>query len=258
MWRKTRCRRKNFLSIRTQRISHVVRAFSLSSHLLTLSSLIVLHLSTTHVPPTHGLDNLALGKPAAQNSVWSERGSSPAYAHLANDGDTNSIFNQGSCSKTGSPDERDGSSWWIVDLLHQYLIHSVKITNRKFTDVNKLKNFSVYVSAGNPREDGEFPAVSHLGELCVFRTSGIKSARTEQLSCGESVGGRYLTIHKIGNSNLVLCEVQVFGELILTLSSSSSPSTSTTAPAPSSPSSSLSSSPPSESGAASPSSSSPP
>ena len=69
--------------------------------------------------------NIAFGKPAIQKTMaWD------GVASRAVDGNTNANYNKGkSCTHTEaifSPH----STWWAVDLEQQYLVESVRITNR--------------------------------------------------------------------------------------------------------------------------------
>ena len=68
-----------------------------------------------------GSTNLALGKPAWQNSIWGGRDASKAV-----DGNTDRNAQHGSCANT----LRDSNPWWIVDLQSEYEIERIVITDR--------------------------------------------------------------------------------------------------------------------------------
>ena len=68
------------------------------------------------------LENIALGRPTWQNNAWGA-----FEARLAVDGNTENIFNAGSCAHT----ENFGVvKYWSVDLGQDYWIASLTITNR--------------------------------------------------------------------------------------------------------------------------------
>ena len=81
--------------------------------------------------------NVARGKPTAQSSTHASY-----YASKAVDGNKNTVINNGYCTHT-----LDISvPWWRVDFGAQYIIGTVKITNRQAC-WDRLSNFDVKVGA---------------------------------------------------------------------------------------------------------------
>jgi hypothetical protein len=69
-------------------------------------------------------DNLALGKPSKQISIWGDM--EKWNADKGNNGDPNSDIYQDHCFHT----DQNTSPWWEVDLQDVYEIIQVNITNR--------------------------------------------------------------------------------------------------------------------------------
>jgi len=69
--------------------------------------------------------NVALNRPAYQSSTYSNS-QITTYAHLANDGNNNTDFDQGSCASSWA----QADPWWAVDLGVKLYVHGVKFTNR--------------------------------------------------------------------------------------------------------------------------------
>ena len=77
---------------------------------------------------TSAIRNLALKRPAYQSSSfgYSDYYGIEPVAGLAVDGDISSHFDKRSCSST----KEDDRPWWTADLLREYLVTEVVITNR--------------------------------------------------------------------------------------------------------------------------------
>ena len=81
--------------------------------------------------------NIAKNKGTAQSSTFS------IYAsNLAVDGNKNTLMDSGSCTHT----EDNPLPWWRVDLGAQYMIGTVKITNRHLA-WDRLSNFDVKIGS---------------------------------------------------------------------------------------------------------------
>ena len=87
--------------------------------------------------------NLARGKPTIQSSTY-ETG----YSSNAVDGVYHPDYYVSSCTHTNDDEE----PWWRVDLMAQYTVTSVNITNRVKSYGRRLKNFDIRV--GNHDEPG--------------------------------------------------------------------------------------------------------
>ncbi|XP_078593958.1 uncharacterized protein LOC144871881 [Branchiostoma floridae x Branchiostoma japonicum] len=154
----------------------------------------ILHICEVHV--FLGV-NVALGKTAFQTSTYGG-----AVASLAVDGNTDTNFIAGSCSRTAGHLETQATSnptWW-VDLGQSYVVDRVVIFNRgEDCCAEWLNPFNIYIGhsdqvSTNPRCDGQIDV--NLPSISV--------------SC-EGKRGRYVGIQLPGPSRILsLCEVQIF------------------------------------------------
>jgi len=71
--------------------------------------------------------NLALFGKATQSQLNGNPWASFGHASNAIDGNRDSIYEHGSCTATPIQDD----PWWRLDLLDQYVVTSITITNRK-------------------------------------------------------------------------------------------------------------------------------
>ncbi|XP_048039126.1 uncharacterized protein LOC125263968 [Megalobrama amblycephala] len=96
--------------------------------------------------------------------------------------------------------------WWWVDLLNEYQVNKVAITNRVGDTYYERINGAV-IRVGN------FPADVYSNPICAV-ISTIPSGATAYYSCGR-MEGRYVIVHLPGNEKvLTLCEVEVYGYLL--------------------------------------------
>ncbi|KAK2913234.1 hypothetical protein Q8A67_001633 [Cirrhinus molitorella] len=111
-----------------------------------------------------------------------------------------------SCSHTNS----ETDPWWSVDLLNEYQVEKVAITNRD--DIfNYLRINGAVVRVGN------FPNNIYSNPICATITT-IPPGATDTYSC--EMVGRYVIVHIPGDEKtLTLCEVEVYGQLIGNLAS---------------------------------------
>ncbi|XP_067256480.1 uncharacterized protein [Chanodichthys erythropterus] len=92
--------------------------------------------------------------------------------------------------------------WWRVDLLNEYQVNRVAITNRVGNTYYERINGAV-IRVGN------FPADVYRNPICAV-ISTIPSGATANYSCGR-MEGRYVIVHLPGNEKiLTLCEVELF------------------------------------------------
>ena len=97
--------------------------------------------------------------------------------------------------------------WWRVDFGGTAVVYSMKITNRGDCCGERLSDFNVRVGD------------SHIGRgeqnaLCKQNLS-VPLGGTSTFICYPPMHGRYLYIQTNLNAALTLCEVEVFGEIIL-------------------------------------------
>ncbi|XP_067300745.1 fucolectin-1-like [Pseudorasbora parva] len=94
----------------------------------------------------------------------------------------------------------------MVDLLNEYQVNTVAITNRFGDTVYQRINGAV-IRVGN------FPADVYSNPICAIIFS-IPSGATANYSCG-AMEGRYVIVHLPGDQKiLTLCEVGVYGYLL--------------------------------------------
>ncbi|XP_067679668.1 fucolectin-1-like [Haliotis asinina] len=149
------------------------------------------------------LDNVALGKPAVQNSIGFSAGPERAV-----DGDGDLIFEGLSCSYTPSSSS-DPLPWWRVDLQKLVNVEAVTIANRRSSEFHwRLHNFDIEVFSTDPVVDS-----GANGQMCFSFFGQFGDSLTETLRCMYPIEGRYVRIKKRQHLNsedrLTLCEVAV-------------------------------------------------
>ena len=144
------------------------------------------------------LTNIALGKVTHQAPGYDSMGS-PKHAV---DGNTNTVFLAGSCSHTGCCVPLP---WWRVDFGATAIIYALKITNRACC-VERLTSFDIRVGDSDAgRGEQNAACVTNVG----FFVEGI----TKSFFCNQKLYGRYLYVQTNKQYHLMLCEVEVFGEI---------------------------------------------
>uniref|UniRef100_A0A8C1JN76 Fucolectin tachylectin-4 pentraxin-1 domain-containing protein n=1 Tax=Cyprinus carpio TaxID=7962 RepID=A0A8C1JN76_CYPCA len=133
------------------------------------------------------LENAALWRTASQSSQFDDWISRYAVDGLRN-----------SCSHTNPQTD----PWWRVDLLNEYNVYRVAITNR-----------DDYALNGAVIRVGNFPNNVYSNTICAV-ISTIPSGATANFSC-KGIEGRYVIVHIPGElKTLTLCEVEVYGYLL--------------------------------------------
>ncbi|XP_078378064.1 uncharacterized protein LOC144661241 [Oculina patagonica] len=144
-------------------------------------------------------ENLALGKPAAQSSTYSDAAAS-GVAGKAVDGTSDTDFHHGHCSHTllNSP------SWWRVDLgLDPVPVSEVYIANRFSTnELIRQRNKDYKITIGSNPNVTDNPQCMGLYSFIQFKASAV--CFTNPLTTGRYVG----IVTK--NSFLTLCEVEIY------------------------------------------------
>ncbi|XP_053335741.1 fucolectin-like [Clarias gariepinus] len=164
------------------------------AHAATLSAVHRICIFSSHWILTHQKVDLALGGIATQSSLF--QGTSYP-ANLAIDGNTASSVGSGSCAHT-SPQY---DAWWRVDLLAEYLIGTVVITNRGDCCSERINGAEIHI--GNSLNNS-----GNNNPRCVVIPS-IPAGASASYTC--NMMGRYVNII-IPNiyQALTLCEVQVY------------------------------------------------
>uniref|UniRef100_A0A3B4CUL5 Fucolectin tachylectin-4 pentraxin-1 domain-containing protein n=1 Tax=Pygocentrus nattereri TaxID=42514 RepID=A0A3B4CUL5_PYGNA len=129
-----------------------------------------------------GSKNLALYGKATQSSLIGNPWGALGHAYNAIDGNIDSDYNHGSCAAT----ETQENPWWRLDLLDEYTVTSITITNRGDCCSDRINGAEIHI--GNSlRNNGNInPLLSNLRKASQV----------------------FLPGH---NLSLVLCEVEVFG-----------------------------------------------
>jgi hypothetical protein len=144
-------------------------------------------------------DNVALGKPARQSSIF--EGYTPA--NLANDGNTEGNFQLGSVSSTNV----DLGAWWEIDLGEVHEVSEVVIYNRTDCCPERLNDFVIKYSERPMNNQGD-------GDIFYQEKSYPTIYRKYQASNEKGrVNARYIRVALNGRNILSLAEVQVTGKL---------------------------------------------
>ncbi|XP_070554944.1 uncharacterized protein [Ptychodera flava] len=147
-------------------------------------------------------ENLAVGKPASQSSLYG--GSPPAGAQSAVDGNTDSNWSSDSCTHT----LKQQNSWWKVDLQNTYKVDKVVITNRKDCCTGRLVGAVVRVGSS-----ADIASNTQCGNTVT--SNGVAKSITITFDCSDDTSGRYVSVQLEGkNEFLTLCEVEVYGSLL--------------------------------------------
>uniref|UniRef100_A0A3P9QA12 Si:ch211-215k15.4 n=1 Tax=Poecilia reticulata TaxID=8081 RepID=A0A3P9QA12_POERE len=136
-------------------------------------------------------ENVALRGKATQARRYIGEWDIFGAASNAIDGNTNSVFRDGSCSHT----EQQSNPWWRVDLLDSYVVTRVIITNREDCCEERINGAEI-----------------RIGNSIQF--NGIENPRGafKVIDILNRIEGRYVTIVIPGSGKiLTLCEVEVYG-----------------------------------------------
>ncbi|KAJ8038253.1 Pentraxin fusion protein [Holothuria leucospilota] len=148
-------------------------------------------------PVAHCKENLALRKDAYQ--VSTDYG---GHASRAVDGITNGRYDSGSCTHTS---RLGHNKWWYVNLGSRVLVQDIVIYNRQDNDHHtRLLNAKVRV--------GDHTSDVTLNQLAASVTDTAINPIHIQLN--PAIEGSIVSVSETDHGNpLILCEVQVFGEL---------------------------------------------
>ncbi|KAL2103721.1 hypothetical protein ACEWY4_000589 [Coilia grayii] len=150
--------------------------------------------------------NLALNGKATQSHLAPPPTSGLGHAQNAIDGNPDPYFFHGSCTYT----EAQTNPWWRVDLLKEYIITSVVITNRGDCCPERLNGAEIHI--GNSLQNN-----GNHNPLAVLMRS-VSAEKRETFNMETGFKGRYVNVYLPGDSKiLTLCEVEVYGHLAPTV-----------------------------------------
>ncbi|CAH2245454.1 Hypothetical predicted protein [Pelobates cultripes] len=165
------------------------------AYLLTIALLWMI--SSTAAQDNDQYKNIALRGRATQSSVYSYLN----VAINAIDGNQDPNFYHGSCSCTNA----DVSPWWRVDLLSEYKISKIVITNRGDCCGERLDGAMILIGDSLENNGNNNPS-------CAVVTY-LPNAATQSFQCN-GMTGRYVNIVLPGKQTyLQLCEVQMISKL---------------------------------------------
>ncbi|XP_042561084.1 fucolectin-like [Clupea harengus] len=144
--------------------------------------------------------NVALYGKATQSDLITRPWAGEGHAQNAIDGNRDPDYHHGSCAHT----EEQTHPWWRVDLLRQYTITSVAITNRGDCCAGHINGAEIRI--GNSLLD------NGNRNLRAAVISSIPAGKTHTFSWDKGVEGRYVNVVLPGNNKVLrLCEVEVYG-----------------------------------------------
>jgi len=159
--------------------------------------------------------NVALGKETFQSSSWD-------YGHPkhAVDGNRDATYYHVSCSHTDTGTLiQQVPAWWAVDLVNQYRVYRVIITNRGDCCPERLRDFSIGmtdispavrpISLLNTADEGKI-----IGQYVGSPPAGIPTNVT--CNCDAHKAGRFLFIQQTNYEPLTICELEVNAMLVVT------------------------------------------
>ncbi|KAL2084800.1 hypothetical protein ACEWY4_020318 [Coilia grayii] len=145
--------------------------------------------------------NLALKGKATQSDLVLPPYASEGFAQYAIDGNHDSNFFHGSCSHT----EEQTNPWWRINLLNEYIITSVVITNRGDCCPERLDGAEIRIGNSLLDNGNRNPRAALIGSIPA---GGRQTFNITEFK------GRYVNVYLPGNNKaLTLCEVEVYGYL---------------------------------------------
>ncbi|XP_064622615.1 uncharacterized protein LOC135484852 [Lineus longissimus] len=144
---------------------------------------------------------------ALRMKAWQSTTAKNAVAGRAVDGNKNTNFKKGTCTRT--KDINKYHHWWAVDMTKPQTVQEVVLTNRGDCCGDRLEEFEILVTNKRP---GPMMMRSSLEERCANQDKPMKKGQTFRFKCRRPMQGRYVVIWKEDNKTpLTLCEVEVYG-----------------------------------------------
>ncbi|KAI4875408.1 hypothetical protein NFI96_009873, partial [Prochilodus magdalenae] len=144
--------------------------------------------------------NLALYGKATQSDLIGNPWAPFGHAYNAIDGNSDPDYNHGSCTTTKSQQ----NPWWRVDLLDEYTVTSITITNRGDCCPERINGAEIHIGNSLLNNGNSNP---RAGEI-----TSIPAGRSITLKFEKGISGRYVNVVLPGDKRvLTLCEVEVYG-----------------------------------------------
>ncbi|XP_064197192.1 fucolectin-6-like [Anguilla rostrata] len=165
--------------------------------MLLFQILAISTIKSADVPDGYVEENVALRGKATQLDQL--QGKWDAFSHASNaiDGNRDSYFFHGSCSHSAIGPNR----WWRVDLLQEYQITSVTITNRGDCCGERISGARILIGKHLKNNGINNPQCSVIGYMAA--------GETRTFYCPYTMTGRYVTVFHPRPGFLHLCEVEV-------------------------------------------------
>lgn len=174
------------------------RTFTATKYKTSTPTKVVPVTLTPSITPTWmDVDNIAIGKPASQSSIYQ------GYdANRAVDGNTDGKLTNNSVTHT----QEERKAWWQVDLESSYPIQYIKIWNRGDCCEWRLKDFYVFVS-DVPFQSTDLQTTLNQPDVTAYFVQGV-AGLPSVIDIQRS--GRYVRVQLTGSDCLSLTEVQVW------------------------------------------------
>ncbi|KAL7840433.1 hypothetical protein AOLI_G00257560 [Acnodon oligacanthus] len=144
--------------------------------------------------------NLALYGKATQSTLVNNPWAPYGQAYNAIDGNTNSNYDHGSCTAT----EWQKNPWWRLDLLDEYTVTSITITNRADCCPERINGAEVHIGNSLLDNGNSNPWAGVI--------SSIPTGNSITFKFQKGISGRYVNVViPAANRLLTLCEVEVYG-----------------------------------------------
>ncbi|RXN38271.1 fucolectin-6-like isoform X2 [Labeo rohita] len=144
--------------------------------------------------------NLALYGKATQSDLVGNPWSADGHASNAIDGNRDPYYEHGSCTAT----EWQTDPWWRLDLLNEYVVTSITITNRKECCPERLDGAEIHIGNSLLNNGNSNPLAGKI--------SSIPGGRSLTFKWKKGISGRYINVVIPGSNRLLtLCEVEVYG-----------------------------------------------
>ncbi|KAI4889442.1 hypothetical protein NFI96_021255, partial [Prochilodus magdalenae] len=154
----------------------------------------------SHMASSIPAKNLALYGKATQSSLVSNPYAPYGHAYNAIDGNTDPDFFHASCTHT----DLQQNPWWRVDLLDEYTVTSITITNRADCCPERINGAEIHIGNSLLDDGNSNPRAGVI--------SSIPDGNSVTLNFEEGFSGRYVNVLLPVDSGVVtLCEVEVYG-----------------------------------------------
>ncbi|XP_072548654.1 fucolectin-1-like [Salminus brasiliensis] len=144
--------------------------------------------------------NLALYGKATQSTLVNNPWAPYGHAYNAIDGNTDSHYDHGSCTAT----EWQNNPWWRVDLLDEYTVTSITITNRGDAVPERINGAEIHIGNSLLDNGNSNPWAGVI--------STIPAGQSMTFNFEKGLSGRYVNVViPAENRLLTLCEVEIYG-----------------------------------------------